>query len=149
MGAWTYVSTPSSLSFVPVNSEFIQIMVEISASANVSSVSVSYAASHATYFFSTKFKLEKNTSPAGAILTGSWTEPQQTKVVFGITDSNAVKWDDYVILEPDRLVSLSKMKNNLKIGIKMLSYDTTHSPQVDEFSIMFKDATGKIARLTA
>jgi len=121
---------------------YLQVRIELnSRTANstptVFKTTVSYRTKHSVYFFTQKFNLDQVISTDGITLTGSYTQPQNTEMKFGVATSNSADWDDYTIITPDQVSSLpSDMTNQFKIGVKFTSCDDTVYSQLDEFSVM-------------
>jgi len=100
----------------------------------VAKVSVTYSTKHAVYFFTSKFSLKRGTNLQTGLLVADVTEPQNTEVTFGVSGENSNDWNDYSVIEPEKFFSLDSLKN-LKIGIKMISYDDSYG-EVAGFGIM-------------
>jgi hypothetical protein len=62
------------------------------------------------------------------------TEPQNTEIRFGIAGTNTADWNDYTVVDPNKLFSLGNLER-MKVGIKMISYDDNY-PEVAEFSLL-------------
>ena len=87
--------------------------------------------------------MESESNLNKGLLTGTISEPTNTEILFGYNASNSSNWDDYTIIDRDELFDLPDI-DNVKIGIKMISYDES-LPVVDEFGIMFGgDKTEKL-----
>jgi hypothetical protein len=145
---WTYFSgtgatvTRSLDNFNPLGS-YIQLMVTMgtdvaSQTPEVMSLSASYDTEFATYFFTTKMIMEKNTKLDSGLITGHMTAPQNTEIKFGIASTNTADWHDYTVVELDKAFSIPESFNNkVKIGIKLISRSPVASPVVDEFAVSF------------
>ena len=109
----------------------------------VTNVNLVYSSKRAQYFYTVKFSLESESNLNKGLLTGTISEPTNTEILFGYNASNSSNWDDYTIIDRDELFDLPDI-DNVKIGIKMISYDES-LPVVDEFGIMFGgDKTEKL-----
>jgi hypothetical protein len=62
------------------------------------------------------------------------TEPKNTEIKFGIAGTNTSDWNDYNVIETNKLFALNNLER-MKIGIKMVSYDE-NVPEVAEFSLL-------------
>ena len=145
---WVYVgvSGTCSLSVVPNTTNYLQAKIELSSVAKtqlpwVSSLVISYRGAHSIYFFTTKIVLEETASPSAIVLCANQTVPVNTKIEYGITDTNSAEWTDYTIISKEKLQEINPaLSGRIKVGIKLVSYDTTHYPVVDEFAVMFRDS---------
>jgi len=132
-----------SLDHLNLLGSYIQIRAILSTrSRNVtpelSSLTVSYEGKHALYFFTTKFALDADTDAESGIITGTSTTPRNTEIKFGIVGTNTADWNDYTIVELDKIFDIpADMRNKLKVGIKLASWDDTNTPVVDEFAVLF------------
>ena len=98
---------------------------------------ISYATKHSVFFFSRKFKIDKSYSIDDILMTASYSEPQNTELRFGVTNSNSSDWQDYKIVNLDELVKLPVGWGNMvKVGIKMSSYTDKFYPEVQEFAFL-------------
>ena len=119
------------------NGPYVQAKVEMrtsSSSPSVGSLGIAYGAKHASYFFTTKLILERGSNASSGLLTASATVPANTEVIYGVASSNTTDWEDYQVIEADKLFSMPAA-DRIKIGIKMVSYDASSAPEVDEFAI--------------
>jgi hypothetical protein len=99
---------------------------------------LSYRTKHAVFFFTKKFLLERDTNAKHALFAATYTAPPATEIKFGITDSNTNNWDNYKIIEPNKMIDLPDgLEDRFKIGVKMISNSPTQTPTVDEFSFSF------------
>jgi hypothetical protein len=129
-----------SLDDISMDGKYIQFKVIMSTTLIdttpiVTYVTITYSSKYAVYFFTTKFSLEKDTNLATGLITANITEPQNTEVQFGITEENTVSWARYQVVEPNKFFDLSNM-DSVKVGIKMIAYDTTQYPEVAEFALL-------------
>jgi len=119
--------------------KYLQYKVEMTSdSRNISpqllDLTITYATKFAVYFFTVKFALEAEANVQAGLIVASITQPQNTEVKFGITYKNSTDWNDYTIVDPNKFFDLQNM-DNIKIGIKMISYDD-HIPEVAEFALI-------------
>jgi len=122
-----------------IRGKYLQFKVTmITDSNNVSPVilnlGISYSTSFSVYFFTTKFILENNANAKSGMIVANVTEPINTKVQFGIADSNSSDWNNYTVVEPNKIFELENFEN-LKVGIKMIAYDND-VPEVSEFAVL-------------
>jgi hypothetical protein len=103
-------------------------------SPSVISVMITYSTKFAAYFYTTRFELQSGSETKSGLITASMTVPQNTEIKFGFSDKNSGDWEDYTVVDPDKLFSLSSL-NNLKVGIKMITYDE-HVAEVAEFAFL-------------
>ena len=130
------------LNNINIKGQYMQLRVEMTSHSNnlspmVANVSVKYSTKKSYYFFTEKFSLEKGTDIKNGIMVANMTKPINTEINFGITSSNSADWNDYETIEPEKLFSVKNYKN-VKVGIKLISYDE-NVPSVDEFSLIFGD----------
>lgn len=98
---------------------------------------ISYAAKHSVFFFTRKLKIDRKHNIGNILITSSYSEPQNTEIRFGITNSNSAEWQDYKIVNLNELITLSSNWGNVvKVGIKMSSYTETSYPVVQEFAFL-------------
>jgi hypothetical protein len=122
-----------------VKGKLLRFKIELeTVSDNVPSVtdlSITYNGKHSVYFFTTKFRLEKNKGADQILLTASQTLPKLTEARFGMVEDNSVEWEDYTPIRLDQLTTIpSKFGDTLKIGIKMASQNLSAFPTVNEFA---------------
>lgn len=122
-----------------MSGKYAQIKVVINETLNntvtfVSSIQLVYTTKNASYFFTTKFSLEANSNLNKGIIVANISQPTNTEIQFGINGGNSSDWNDYKIIETDKLFDIDNL-NDIKIGIKMVSYDES-LPEVSEFAIM-------------
>lgn len=119
--------------------QYLQVKVEMTtnkanATPIVSNVTIKYSTKQASYFFTTKFTLAKDSMTDRGIFVATMTQPQNTEVKFGIAGKETSNWDDFTSYAPDKFFSTDNM-NDVKIGIKFVSYDE-HVPEVAEFALL-------------
>ena len=101
----------------------------------VTNFRLSYRTKHSVYFFTSKFSMIKTSDAESVLITGTATEPAYTELKWGIATTNTSDWDDFTIVEMDKLSTIPKT-NNIKVGIKMVSNVPYANAIVDEFAIM-------------
>ena len=132
-------SFSKSLDDICQNGPWAQAKVEMrssSGSPSIGSLGIFYGTKHASYFFTTKLVLEKGSNATSGLVTASATKPANTEVVFGIAPSNTADWKEYQVVELDKVFQMPDgAGDRFKVGIKLVSYDTSSVPEVDEFAI--------------
>jgi hypothetical protein len=128
------------LNNVKLDGQYAQFRVSMETRVNdttpkVTDVNLVYSTKRAQYFYSVKFALEDQSDINKGLLTGTITQPTNTEVTFGYNSDNSSNWDDYTIIDPDKFFDIDDI-DNIKIGIRMVSYDES-LPEVDEFGIIF------------
>ncbi|MCX6822091.1 MAG: hypothetical protein NTW30_04925, partial [Candidatus Aenigmarchaeota archaeon] len=112
---------------------------------HVSEFVISYASKKSVYFFTRKFKIEKQDSVSSIILTSTYFAPKDTEVKFGVVNDNSADWADYTLITLDELNVLpSNWGNNIKIGIKLSSYSADNYPTVQEFGFLIESETDNL-----
>jgi len=107
---------------------------QVNVTPSVLNLSVIYSTKRAQYFYTIKFALENDSNIRKGLLVASMTTPTNTEITFGINNTNSANWDDYQIISPDSFFNLENIED-IKVGIKLVSYDTS-VPIVNEFSII-------------
>jgi hypothetical protein len=121
---------------------YLQIRITLKTSSPtrtpvVSKITAYYESKFAVYFFTQKFIMEQGSNAKDIFVTGTYSMPQNTEIRFGVTPGNSVDWNDYTVVEPGRLSSMPPGTNDrFKMGIKLLSWDDSAFPSVDEFAVM-------------
>ena len=124
-----------------INGQYLQLKVKMITKTKditpiMANVTMKYSTKQASYFFTTKFSFEKNSNPNSGLLIANITEPQNTEVRIGITSKNSSDWKDYQVISPDKLFELTdENMQNMKVGIKFISYDDVNIPEVAEFAL--------------
>jgi len=95
-----------------------------------------YANKHSVFFFTRKIKISKEDNVDNVIVTSSYSEPINTSVKFGITNTNSSDWEEYKIISLNELVKLDNNGNSIKIGIKMSSSDPINYPIVQDIGVL-------------
>ena len=127
------------LNAIPLKGQYLQMKVEMITSRNnvtpvVSQITLNYSTKQAVYFFTTRFSLAKDSDTTTGFITASMTEPQNTEVIFGMATKNTNDWNDFQVIEPDKLFTMTNPES-LKVGIKFVSYDGIGIPEVAEFAL--------------
>jgi len=130
-----------ALNDLNLNGKYLQLKVSVTTNKYnttpiVTSVSVLYSTKQASYFFTDRFSLENNANADRGLIVAKITEPQNTEVQLGICDTESVDWNNYEKVNPDRYFSLGGYEN-IKVGVRFVTYDDTHVPEVAEFALMF------------
>jgi len=129
-----------NLNNITIKGQYLQLKVRMITKTKditpiVSNVTIKYSTKQASYFFTTKFSFEKNSVPDNGLLVANITEPQNTEVKIGVNSTNSNDWEDYQVVDPDKLFTLTDSNmQNIKVGIKFISYDT-NIPEVAEFAL--------------
>ena len=101
---------------------------------SILNIAVTYSTKYATYFYTTKFTLQNQSNVKSGLFVANMTEPKNTEIKFGIAGTNTSDWNDYSVVEMNKLFSLGNLER-IKIGIKMVSYDE-NVPEISEFSLL-------------
>jgi hypothetical protein len=80
------------------------------------------------------FTLENEGNTKNGLITGTITQPTETEVIFGVTNTNTADWNQYKEVELDKLFKLDNWES-LKVGIKFVSYGDNVASAC-EFGIM-------------
>lgn len=121
---------------------FMQFKVELETDSRiqipvVSEFVITYASKHAVFFFTRKFKVERGSNIDNILITANYTLPTNTELRFGVVNSNSGDWEDYRIVDMNRLASLpGDWGNIVKVGVKMSSYSETAYPTVQEIALL-------------
>jgi len=85
------------------------------------------------HFFTTNFVLPSRIRKG--ILTSQNMIPISADIVFGINTTDSVDWSDYQPIDENRLFNISKIGENLRVGIKLISPGRTqiNADQFDEY----------------
>jgi hypothetical protein len=112
----------------------------------LNNVTIKSKSTFAVHYFTTNFPLNANLK--SGIMTANTVTPVGTELVFGITTSTNTNWENYKIIEPNKLFVLEEEKRspNLKIGIKFLS-SSAEVPELHEFGMIFCTEDGKLIKL--
>jgi len=106
---------------------------------SIYNLNVFYKTTTATFFFTQKYILKKETNAQSIILTANVIKPQYTEVKFGISDGKTTDWGDYLPIDIEKLTEISSsIKDRVKVGIKLISHTPSSYPIVNEFALIFK-----------
>jgi hypothetical protein len=136
------------LNNIALSGQYIQVKVDMFTNKNsvspvVSTITLKYSTKQASYFFTTKFSLGQETNGSdNGIMVAKITEPLNTEVKFGISNKESSNWEDYTVIEPEKIFNVENM-SNVKVGIKFISYDES-IPEVAEFSMLLGSESKKI-----
>jgi hypothetical protein len=138
----TYGSTgfiTRDLNTYQIKGKYLQFKVTMTTDAknispSVVNLAVTYSTKFATYFFTTKFALQNRSDVKSGLIVANMTEPRNTEIKFGIAGTNSADWNDYAVIEMNKLFSLNSLER-MKVGIKMIAYDE-NVPEVAEFSLL-------------
>ena len=119
-----------------LSGRYLQLKIEMSSNENsspkVSNVSVGYSTAFSIYFFTTQYSIDSSTK---ALVVANMTTPLNTEIQFGWNNKNSNDWNEYTIVEPNKFFELHN-EENIKIGAKFVSYDSTSIPVLHEFSLI-------------
>jgi len=107
---------------------------KINVAPSILNLTISYSTAFALYFYTVKFSLDNGSAIKSGLITANITEPQNTKIQFGVCDENSNDWNDYTVVETGKMFSLNDFEN-VKVGIKMIAYDA-NVPEVAEFALL-------------
>jgi hypothetical protein len=103
----------------------------------VSEFIITYGGKHSVFFFTRKIKIEKNSNVDDMLLTASTSIPENTEIRFGVTSGNSSNWQDYKIIDLDKVEDLSTTwGSSVKVGIKLSSYSDVSVPVVQEIAFL-------------
>ena len=119
-----YNSQASGVNIGNLSGRFFQFKIElISKTKDVSPTfhraTIKCITSEAIHFFTTNFVL--NNRVKKGILTSQKIVPVSADVVFGINTTNSIDWNDYQIVDENRLFNINQIGENFRVGIKLLS----------------------------
>jgi len=121
---------------------FMQFKVELETEDSfeipiVSEFVITYASKHSVFFFTRKFKVERNAGIDTIILTANYSVPTNTELRFGVANEQTGDWEDYTLVDLNQLVNLgSDWGDIVKVGIKLSSYSATAYPTVQEVAFL-------------
>lgn len=137
-------SVSLSLDDLPNTGQYIQFKIVLSTSVNsitpsVYNLNIFYQTINATYLYTQKYILTKNTNTKSIILTANIIQPQYTEVKFGVSDGKTANWNDYYPLDLEKINEIpSTIKDRLKIGAKLITHVPYACPVINEFALIFK-----------
>ena len=122
-----------------IHGSYLQIKVEMKTSKSdvtpsVTDITLKYSTKQATYFYSTKFSLKNDADAKRGLMVANISQPKNTEVKFGVNNTNSNDWNDYQIVDPNKLFELDNWEN-IKVGIKLMAYDE-NIPSVSGFALM-------------
>jgi hypothetical protein len=104
----------------------------------VRDLSGTYVGKHSVFFFTNKIRID-GTRFGELIMTASSTLPARTEVSFGVGPGESVDWEDYRIVDLDRLNSVpAAFGKRMRVGIRLSSLDLVNVPVVHEFALSFE-----------
>jgi len=124
--------------------QYIQFKIVLTTSVanmtpSIYNLNVFYKTINASFFFTQKYILKKETNIQSMILTANIITPKYTEVKFGVSDGKTTKWEDYFPIDIEKLTEIpSAVKDRLKVGIKLISHTPSSYPVVNEFALIFK-----------
>jgi hypothetical protein len=118
--------------------QFLQFKIELTSdvkgiSPTFHKATIRSISSEAIHFFTTNFALTGRVHKG--ILTSQKLVPVSADVVFGINTTNSVNWNDYQIVDENRLFNVNQIGENVRVGIKLLSpnRNLTEADAFDEY----------------
>ena len=115
--------------------QFIQFKIELI--SNIKNISPTFhkatiqaITAEAIHFFTTNFVMTGRVHKG--ILTSQKMVPVAADVVFGINTTNSIDWNDYQIVDENRIFNINQIGENVRVGIKLLSPSRTLS-EADAF----------------
>jgi len=122
------------------NHFMFKVELETQVSSNVPAVrdlSLVYRGKHSVFLFTNKIRID-GTRFGDAILTASSTLPVRTEIAFAVGSGESTSWEDYQIVELDRLAQVpDSYEKRMRVGIRLSSLDLTNVPVVHEFALSF------------
>jgi hypothetical protein len=127
------------LADIDLEGQYLQFKVTMTTdvkdvSPSLLDLTITYSTKFAVYFFTTKFSLQNDANAKTGLLVANMTEPINTEIKFGISETNSADWEDYTVIDPSKFFELDSFEN-IKVGIKMIAYDE-NIPEVAEFALM-------------
>ena len=141
-------SITRDLSNIYLLGQYAQIKVEMvsqgEVSPSVANISLIYSTKQASYFFTTMFSLKNESDINKGLVIAEITDPINTEVQVGICNKDASDWNEYQIVPLEKFFDINNYEN-IKVGIKLTTYDESTIPEVSGFAMMFSGK--KIQRL--
>ena len=108
--------------------QFIQFKIELLSSIKDVSptfhrVTIQAITAEAIHFFTTNFAMTGRVHKG--ILTSQKLVPVSADVVFGINTTNSIDWNDYQIIDENRVFNINQIGENVRVGVKLLSPSRT------------------------
>ena len=112
----------------------------------LNNVTITSKSTFAVHYFTTNFVLTSNLK--SGILTANTVVPTGTEIIFGVTSSTSTDWNDYQVIEPNKVfyTDSENSESNIKVGVKFLS-STQDVAELHEFGIMFTTESGELIKL--
>ncbi len=108
--------------------QFIQFKIELLSSVKDISPTFHKAiiqaiTAEAIHFYTTNFAMTGRVHKG--ILTSQKLVPVSADVVFGINTTNSIDWNDYQVVDENRIFNVNQIGENVRVGIKLLSPSRT------------------------
>lgn len=138
LGSWVGPYNNSQASGVDIShfsGQFIQFKVELLSdikdiSPTFHKATIQAITAEAIHFFTTNFAMTGRIHKG--ILTSQKMVPVSADVVFGVNTTNSIDWNDYQIVDENRIFNMNQIGENVRVGIKLLSPSRTLS-EADAF----------------
>ena len=118
--------------------QFIQFKVELTSEVKdvtptFYKATIQAITSEAIHFFTTNFVMTGRVHKG--ILTSQKLVPVSADVVFGVNTTNSIDWNDYQIIDENRVFNINQIGENVRVGIKLLSpsRNLTEASAFDEY----------------
>jgi len=118
--------------------QFLQFKIELFSdvkdiSPTFHNAAIKAITAEAVHFFTTNFVMTGRVHKG--ILTSQKLVPVSADVIYGINTTNSIDWNDYQIVDENRLFNVNQIGENVRIGIKLLSpsRDFSEAPSFDEY----------------
>lgn len=142
---------PSGQTINGLSGQYIQFKAILSSTVRgitpvLYNVTITSKSTFAVHYFTTNFTLTSNLE--SGILAANTVIPTGTEVIFGVTSGTSTDWNDYQVIEPNRVfyTNSDNSGSNIKIGVKFLS-TTQDVAELHEFGIMFTTENGQLVKL--
>ena len=135
-------SITQDLAHFNTRGSYIQVQVSMrttiaNVTPKVSNLTLSYQTKYAVYLFSRTFTLDPLTNLKSGLVTANVAVPPNTEVRFGITGKNSSEWNDYTLINLDKSFTLpASIKNQFKVGVKMMASSVATSGTIDGIALM-------------
>jgi len=112
----------------------------------LNNVTITSKSTFAVHYFTTNFTLSSNLK--SGIITANTVVPTGTEIVFGVTSGTSTDWNDYQIVELNKVfyTDSDNSDQNIKVGVKFLS-TTLEVAELHEFGVMFTTESGELVKL--
>jgi hypothetical protein len=118
--------------------QFIQFKVELTSEVKdvtptFYKATIQAITSEAIHFFTTNFVMTGRVHKG--ILTSQKLVPVSADVVFGVNTTNSIDWNDYQVIDENRVFNINQIGENVRVGIKLLSpsRNLTEASAFDEY----------------